>query len=286
MKALFALCCFLTVAMLCPALTAGEWFTDFEKAKAESAKTGRPIYILFTNPDAAVSLSYERNIFSQKKFLDYADKKLVLMKVEFPVAIHRQPKGLREQNSELKAKFGITVMPAALLVDANGDLHTNFVKADGGMEKHRRKFNEIMDFDPPKRYTEYLDGFVKTYKAPEPKKVEEPQQPKAEAKAPAKRPARRPARKPDATAKPAADTPVIIIPDADGGTPLIPLDPEGDFQEWLKARSEEEAEAKAAGDAAEKQEEGKDAEKDAAKDAGSAPEEQSDKIELPAPAKK
>ena len=273
MKALFALCCFLTAAMLCPALTAGEWFIDFEKAKAESAKTGRPIYILFTNPDAAVSLSYERNIFSQKKFLDYADKKLVLMKVEFPVAIHRQPKGLREQNSELKSKFGITVMPAALLVDANGELHTNFVKADGGLEKHRRKFNEIMDFDPPKRYTEYLDGFVKMYTPPKPKKVAEPQQPpKTEAKAPEKKPARKPAKKPDAATKP-ADAPVVIIPDADAGTPLIPLDPEGDFQEWLKARAEEEA--KAAGKTQE-----------AVKDAESATEDQSDMVQLPSTSKK
>ena len=34
--------------------------------------------------------------------------------------------------------------------------------------------NEIMDFDPPKRYTEYLDGFVKKYTppAPEVKKTE------------------------------------------------------------------------------------------------------------------
>ena len=276
MKALFALCCFLSAVMLCPALTAGDWFVDFEKAKAESEKTGRPIYILFTNPDAAISLSYERNIFKQKKFLDYADKKLVLMKVEFPVAIHRQSRGLREQNNELKSKFGITVMPAALLVDANGELYTNFVKADGGSEKHRRKLNEIMDFDPPKRYTEYLDGFVKKYKPPEPKKVAEPQpQPGTEAKAPAKKPARKPAKKTDAaTAKPAADSAVVIIPDADAGTPLIPLDPEGDFQEWLKARAEEEA--KAAG----KQ---KEAGKDEAPGAG---DDQSDMIQLPSASKK
>ena len=57
MKAFYALCCFLAAAILSPALSAGEWFTDFEAAKAESAKTGRPIYMLFSNPDSAISLN-------------------------------------------------------------------------------------------------------------------------------------------------------------------------------------------------------------------------------------
>ena len=282
MKAFFALCCFLAAAMMFPRLSAAEWLFDFEKAKAESAKTGRPIYVLFTNPDAAVCISYERSIFSQKKFLDYADRKLVLMKVEFPVAIHRQPQGIRDQNSELKKKFGVTALPTALLVDANGDLHTNFVKEDGGMDKHRRKFNEIMDFDPPKRYTEYLDGYVKKYTPPKLKTVEKPQQTQTEAKAPEKKPARKPAKKPakkpDANPNPTADEPVVVIPDADGGTPLIPLDPEGDFQEWLKARTE--GEARAAG----KAEDPKDAGAGEAKDAKPAPADNPDKAQLPAAA--
>ncbi|MBR2963911.1 MAG: hypothetical protein IKC53_06875, partial [Lentisphaeria bacterium] len=74
MRFLFALCCFLTTALLAPALSAGEWFTDFNKAKAESLKTKRPIYILFTNSDAAPSLALDRTIFNQKKFMDYADR--------------------------------------------------------------------------------------------------------------------------------------------------------------------------------------------------------------------
>ena len=66
MKFFCALCCFLTTAMLATALSAGEWFTDFEKAKAESMKTKRPIYILFTNSDAAPYRSLDRTIFSQR----------------------------------------------------------------------------------------------------------------------------------------------------------------------------------------------------------------------------
>ena len=141
MRFLFALCCFLTTALLAPALSAGEWFTDFNKAKAESLKTKRPIYILFTNSDAAPDRSLERTIFSQRKFQDYADKKLVLMKVDFPTAIHLQPKSISQQNKQLRTDYGISVLPTALLLDANGKIYIDFLKADGSQEKHRRKIN-------------------------------------------------------------------------------------------------------------------------------------------------
>jgi len=238
MKFFFALCCFLTTALLFPGLSAAEWLTDFQKAKAESLKTGRPIYILFTNSDAAPCLSLERTIFSQKKFLDYADKKLVLMKVDFPVAIHQQPKALRQQNENLKKQYGIAILPTVLLLNPEGAIYVDFVKADGSQEKHRRKMNEIMDFDPPKRYTEYVDGFVKKYKytPPEPPKEEA----KPVTKAAEKKPAKKPAKKPDVKPQDAPEE-STIIPDENGGIPLVPIDPEGNFQEWLKANTAEEA---------------------------------------------
>ena len=120
MKIFFALCCFLTTVSLFPGLAAGEWLTDFEKAKAESLKTGRPIYVLFTNSDSAAALSLERTIFGQKKFQNYADKSLVLMKVDFPTAIHLQPKPLVQQNRELRTKYGIGTLPTMLLLDDEG----------------------------------------------------------------------------------------------------------------------------------------------------------------------
>ena len=241
MKYFFALCCFLAAVLLSPGLSAAEWLTDFQKAKAESLKTGRPIYILFTNSDAAACLSLERTIFSQKKFQDYADKKLVLMKVDFPVAIHRQPKALRQQNEELKTKYGIAILPTVLLLNPEGAIYVDFVKADGSPEKHRRKINEIMDFEPAKRYTEYLDGFVKKdkYTPPEPPKEEA----KPVTKAPEKKPAttKKPAKKPDTKPQDAATAESTVIPDENGGIPLVPIDPEGNFHDWLKATTAEEA---------------------------------------------
>lgn len=247
MKTFFTLCCFLATAFFLPCLSAGEWHADFEKAKAESQKTGRPIYILFTNANAAC-LGYERSVFSQKKFQDYADKKLVLMKADFSIATRsRQSRSIIDQNEKLKSEFGVTVFPKAFLLNANGELFIDFVKADGSMEKHNRKIHEIMDFESPKRYAEYLDGFVKKYEPPKviaPKKTEA----KPETKKPAKKP-KKPAEK--KTVEEPKDNGETTIPNENGGSILIPLDPEGNFEDWLKANTAEEPAAKEATEAAE-----------------------------------
>lgn len=243
MKDFFALCCFLAVALLFPVLSAGEWHTDISKAKAESRKTGRPIFILFTDASAA-SRRLDLAIFSQRKFMEYADKNLVLMKADFSPAINRQAKALTEQNSKLKRELGVNFFPTALLLDANGKLSVNFVKKDGGMEAHRRKLNEIMDFDPPKRYSDYVAGYVKNYvpPVPEPDPVEVAET-KQEAKKPAAKSEKKPAKKPEKKSVEKTDesTEEIAISGDNSGRPLIPLDPEGDFQNWLKASLAEEA---------------------------------------------
>ena len=279
MKYVFALCCFFAAAVVFPGLGAAEWLTDFEKAKAESIRTKRPIYILFTNSDAAPDRSLERTIFSQRKFQDYAEKKLVLMKVDFPTAIHLQPKTLSQQNRQLRTDYGISVLPTALLLDATGKIYIDFIKVDGSQEKHRRKMNEIMDFDPPKRYTEYLDGFVKKYTPPkiEEKKPEaKPDEKKADEKKTAKTAAKKPDKKP--ADKPQTVTADTNIPDENAGIPKIPLNPEGDFQEWLKSSQAEEA-AEAAKAVTEEAKEASEEAKDAA-------EEKVEKDKAPAPEEK
>ena len=248
MKYLFALCCFLSTVFLFPGVFAGEWYTDFEKAKAESLNARRPIYILFTNSDAAACLGFERAIFSQKKFQDYADKNLVLMKADFPKAIHRQPKGIAAQNQKLKITYGVTSFPTAFLLYPDGRVYIDFVEADGSVEKHRRKLHEIMDFEAPKRYTDYLDGFVKEYVAPTPVVKPKKADPKpADKKQGDKKPAdkkqgdKKPAKNTEEKPKETEEQTVVI---EKSGTPLIPLDPKGDLQDWLNSSSTEATEAK------------------------------------------
>ena len=244
MKFFFALCCFISMTVFPAALSAAEWFTDFEAAKAESAKTKRPIFILFTNSESAGCLGFDRAIFNAKKFQDYADKNLVLMKVDFPTTSDRQSKALVKQNRELRTKFGAAI-PSAYLLNEDGELYVDFVQKDLSTEEHRRKINRIMDYDPPKSYTDYIDPHVKSYKPP--KKADA--QPEAKKPAPKKndaKPAKKPAKKADEKPAPKEADVGETIPDENGGTPLIPINPEGDIQEWLKSKAADEAAEQAA----------------------------------------
>ena len=245
MKFFFALCCCFAMIALPGSLAAAEWNTDFEKAKAESAQTKRPIFVLFTNSESAGCIGYDRAIFNAKKFLDYADKNLVLMKVDFPTTLHRQPAGVAEQNRKLRLKFGATI-PSAYLLDQNGELYVNFTKVEKTPEAHRRKLNEIMEFDPPKAYSEYIAPFVKAYVPPKPAEAPKKAEATKPAKKPVKKPAEKPAEKTDDKGGKAPENAETIIPDENAGTPLIPINPEGDVQDWLKSRSAGEAAEEAA----------------------------------------
>ena len=247
MKLLFALCCCFAMTVLPAALPAAEWHTDFEKAKAESARTKRPIFVLFTNSESAGCIGYDRAIFSARKFMEYADKNLVLMKADFPTTSHRQARAIAEQNRKLRMKFGATI-PSAFLLDQNGELYVNITKIEKTPEAHRRKLNEIMEFDPPKRYIEYITPHVKAYVPP--KQVAKPKN--AEAKKTAKATEKKSAEDSKKTAEKtevkagATNVDETIIPDENGGSPLIPLKPTGNVQDWLKARAAGEAAEEAA----------------------------------------
>lgn len=167
--------CLAVVFMLCTAnLLAAEWLTDFEKAKSESIRTGRPVFILFTQSDfSSACIRMSRAVFETRKFLEYADKKLVLMKADYPAAANAVTADEKKQNDELRMKYNITSYPTVLLLDCNGKVYVDFVKEEGDAEKYRRKLAEVMDFDAPKGYSNYVDGFVKKYKAPAPVRKEE-----------------------------------------------------------------------------------------------------------------
>lgn len=97
------------------------WMTDWEAAKAESKKTGRPILINLTGSDwCGWCIRLEKNVFSKDTFKDYAKANLVLMEADFPRK--------KEQSAELKAqnkKLGETYLaggyPTVWLLDAEGN---------------------------------------------------------------------------------------------------------------------------------------------------------------------
>ena len=100
---------------------ASDWGTDWEAAKAESKKTGKPILINLTGSDwCGWCIKIEKNVFSKDVFKDFAKKNLVLMEADFPRK-KELSKDLAKQNDKLRVKYLNEGYPTVWLLDAEGN---------------------------------------------------------------------------------------------------------------------------------------------------------------------
>lgn len=128
------------------------WGTDWEAAKAESKKTGKPILINLTGSDwCGWCIRLEKNVFASKTFKDYAGENLILMEADFPRK-KEVPAETKEQNKALKKKYLAGGYPTVWVLDHEG----NKVSEDLGEfgddpEKWVKKLKELVaDYKPDK----------------------------------------------------------------------------------------------------------------------------------------
>ena len=122
-----------------------EWLTDFSKAKAQAAKSGKPIFALFTGSDwCGWCIALHDEVLKTKEFNEYAAKELVLFEADFPRG-KKISKEIREQNQNLAQEYAIQGFPTVLILDAKGKiLSKTGYKAGGGA-----------------KYVEHVKGLVK-----------------------------------------------------------------------------------------------------------------------------
>ena len=107
---------------LCGALGAQDspWLTDLEKAKSQAKEKHLAVLAYFTGSDwNQYCLRYQAEVFSQKDFLSWAEKHVVLLEVDTPRDKKLEPE-LVQRNEELKKSFKITGLPTVLFLDAEG----------------------------------------------------------------------------------------------------------------------------------------------------------------------
>lgn len=128
MKNLLKLTCLL---FLCTGLASAEaWLTSWDKAAAESKKSGRPILMDFTGSDWCIwCQKLKQEVFSTPEFQTWAAKNVVLLELDYPRSTP-QSDALKKQNAELAEKYGIEGYPTVIFVDATGK-----VKGQTGYEK-------------------------------------------------------------------------------------------------------------------------------------------------------
>ena len=101
-------------------VSAGEWETDFDKAQKRAAKEGKPMLVNFTGSDwCGWCIKLEGEVFSKKEFASWAEKNVILVKLDFPRKSN-QSAAEKKRNQELSKKYGVRGFPTILFIDGKG----------------------------------------------------------------------------------------------------------------------------------------------------------------------
>jgi protein disulfide-isomerase len=120
----------------CASAQTGLWNQDYQKAQAESRKTGRPILIDFAGSDwCSWCIRLEKEVFSQPAFQKYAKENLVLMLADFPKK-KKLDANVAAQNAELEKKYAIEGFPTVVLLNSKGETLGVTGYQEGGAEKY------------------------------------------------------------------------------------------------------------------------------------------------------
>ncbi len=97
-----------------------EWETGWTATSAAAKVTQRPILADFTGSDwCPPCIALKKEIFDTPEFKTWAEKRVVLMKVDFPIK-QKLPEELAKENEALLNKHQVEGFPTVLLLDAEG----------------------------------------------------------------------------------------------------------------------------------------------------------------------
>lgn len=128
-------------------LAASEGWTDnWEAAKARSKEQKKPILIYLTGSDwCGWCKKLEKEVISQKAFMDFAKEHFVLMEADYPKKKEQSPE-LRKQNAELEKKYLAGGYPTMWVLDAEGNkLSGDLGELEGGVGGYIAKLKEFIE---------------------------------------------------------------------------------------------------------------------------------------------
>ena len=99
-----------------------DWKTNLEEALEIAKKENKAVLINFTGSDwCKWCFKLSDEVFSQDEFAAYADKNLVLVKIDFPRNIS-QTNETKKYNQTLAQRYGIQGFPTILIMNTQGQL--------------------------------------------------------------------------------------------------------------------------------------------------------------------
>ena len=97
------------------------WLVDFAKAKAQSAKEGKPILMEFTGSDwCPPCIALHDNVLTSDVFKEQMPKKFILLKLDNPNDKSKQTPAEIAQYKKLSAEYKVEGVPTIIVADATG----------------------------------------------------------------------------------------------------------------------------------------------------------------------
>lgn len=100
------------------------WQTDYEQALARAKAGNKCVLLDFTGSDwCGPCIQMNKAVFSKPAFLNYAEKNLILIEVDYPQR-KKLPEKVTKQNERLLHQYGIdnSGFPTVILLSPNGKI--------------------------------------------------------------------------------------------------------------------------------------------------------------------
>jgi len=101
------------------------WYTDYMTVHEISKTSNKPIFAFFTGSDwCGWCHKLQRDVFAKQEFIDWANKNVVLLELDFPRK-KQLPEALAQQNYSLQQQFSVRGYPTIWMFYSVKDEATN-----------------------------------------------------------------------------------------------------------------------------------------------------------------
>lgn len=117
----------------CGLLSAADWPTDYARALETAKAENKRVLLDFTGSDwCGPCIQLNKRAFSRPEFINYAEKNLVLVEIDYPQRKKQAP-ALVKQNERLAKQYGIEEKgyPTLVLLDPAGKIVRELNGYDG-----------------------------------------------------------------------------------------------------------------------------------------------------------
>ncbi len=119
------------------------WHTNYAEALKKAQSQNKRLLLNFTGSDwCGWCIRLDKEVFSQAEFIQYADKNLICVKLDFPRG-KQLPAAEAKQNFELQGKYRVQGYPTIVILDKNEKFLGNTGYQAGGAKnyaEHLEKF--------------------------------------------------------------------------------------------------------------------------------------------------